>query len=294
MIVVTTPTGRIGHQVLDLLLARGAEVRVIVRDPARLPAAVRDRVDVVPGSHDDPQVVDRAFTGADAVFWLVPPDFGDPDPMSRYVTFSRAGCEAFAGKGVRRVVGVSALGHGTPLADRAGLVTASLAMDDAIAGSGVGYRALALPGFMDNMLRSVASIRDRGVFGWPSSPDRKLPTCSTGDIAAVAADLLLDDTWSGVDRVPVLGPEDLSHDDEARIMSEVLGRPVRFERIHPDAYLAGLVSHGASEAMARAALEMIQAKDEGLDNAEPRTPRSSSPTSFAERCRQVLKPAVEG
>lgn len=43
------------------------------------------------------------------------------------------------------MVGVSALGRGTPMAGRAGPVTASLAMDDMIAGSGVAYRALALP-----------------------------------------------------------------------------------------------------------------------------------------------------
>ncbi|MBP2326895.1 hypothetical protein JOF56_007280 [Kibdelosporangium banguiense] len=44
---------------------------------------------------------------------------------------------------VVHVVGVSALGRGTPVGDRAGLVTASLAMDDLIASTGVAYRALA-------------------------------------------------------------------------------------------------------------------------------------------------------
>lgn len=47
MIVVTTPTGSIGHQVLQKVLAGGEDVRVIVRDPSRLPAQVRERVEVV-------------------------------------------------------------------------------------------------------------------------------------------------------------------------------------------------------------------------------------------------------
>jgi hypothetical protein len=51
------------------------------------------------------------------------------------------------------VVGISALGRGTAVAGRAGYVTASLAMDDLIAGSGVAYRALTMPSFMDNLLR---------------------------------------------------------------------------------------------------------------------------------------------
>ena len=74
MIVITTPTGLIGAQVLSNVLGSGEPVRVIARDPSRLPAQVRERVEVVPGSHGDIGVVDRAFAGADAVFWLVPPD----------------------------------------------------------------------------------------------------------------------------------------------------------------------------------------------------------------------------
>ena len=73
MIVITTPTGLIGAQVLSNVLGSGEPVRVIARDPSRLPAQVRERVEVVPGSHGDIGVVDRAFAGADAVFWLVPP-----------------------------------------------------------------------------------------------------------------------------------------------------------------------------------------------------------------------------
>ena len=72
MIVITTPTGLIGAQVLSNVLGSGEPVRVIARDPSRLPAQARERVEVVPGSHGDIGVVDRAFAGADAVFWLVP------------------------------------------------------------------------------------------------------------------------------------------------------------------------------------------------------------------------------
>ena len=39
MIVITTPTGDIGRQVLDRVLDSGQAVRVIARDPSRLPAA---------------------------------------------------------------------------------------------------------------------------------------------------------------------------------------------------------------------------------------------------------------
>jgi uncharacterized protein YbjT (DUF2867 family) len=228
------------------------------------------------------------------VFWLVPPIPIIESPEAAYLDFTRPACEALRRHGVRRVVGVSALGRTTALRRRAGLVTAALAMDDLIVSTGVDYRALALPSFMDNFLRQVESIRSGGLFFSPLSVDRKLPTCATRDIAAVAAGLLLDASWSGVGHAAVLGPEDLSCNEMAAIMSEVLGKPVRCQQIGFEAFKARFIEHGASEAFAQGMTEMMRAKNEGLDNAEPRTPQSTSPTSFRQWCEEVLKPAVLG
>lgn len=79
MIVITTPTGQIGGQVVDRVLNElsggGEPVRVIARDPSRLDPRTRERVEVVAGSHGDPATVTEAFADADRVFWLVPPNF---------------------------------------------------------------------------------------------------------------------------------------------------------------------------------------------------------------------------
>jgi uncharacterized protein YbjT (DUF2867 family) len=98
MIVITAPTGQIGHQVLSRVLGSGEPVRVIVRDPSRLPAVIRERVEVVQGSHGDPGVVDRAFTDADAVFWLVP-----PDPSSATRSGGWSGSRPWAAERPRRI-----------------------------------------------------------------------------------------------------------------------------------------------------------------------------------------------
>ncbi len=292
MIVITTPTGQIGHQVLNNLLESSEPIRVIVRDPSRLSPHVRERVEVVQGSHGDLDVVTRAFAGADSVFWLVSPDPHAESVEAAYVGFSRPACDAFKSQGVKRVVGVSAFGRGTAVSGKAGNVTASLAMDDLIASTGVSYRALAAAPFMDNLLRQVESIKNQGMFFDVISGDLKQPTCATRDIATVAAELLLDHTWSGVASRPVLGPEDLSYNDMAQIMSEVLGRPVRYQQIAGSALKASLIRYGRSEAMAQALVDMMAAYDQGLATAEPRTPESSTPTSFRQWCEEVLGPAV--
>jgi len=292
MIVVTTPTGNIGSQVLRELVSSDEPIRVIARDPGRLTPETRERVEVVPGSHSDSAVVNKAFAGADSVFWLVPPDPRAASVEAAYVDFTRPACQAFRAQGVKRVVGISALGRGTPWASKAGLATAALTMDDLIASSGVSYRALTMPSFMDNLLRQAESITKDGVFSLPINGDRKLPSVATRDIASAAAMRLRDHSWNGVASVPVLGPEDLSYNDMARILSDVLGRPVRFEQISNEAYKARLLARGMSDAMAQGNVDMWIAKNHGIDNAATRTAESSSPTSFREWAQQAFKPRV--
>lgn len=290
MIVVTAPTSKIGRQVLANILDRGEPIRVIARDPARLPASMRGRIEVVEGSHSEADVVAEAFKGADSVFWLVPADPRAESAHAAYVNFARPACEAFKSQGVKRVVGISALGRGWP--KDAGHVSATLAMDDLIALTGVSYRALACASFMDNVLRQVEPIKTQSVFYAPMPGGFKAPACATRDIAAVAARLLLDGSWSGVDNIPILGPEDLSYDDMAGIISEVLGKPVRFQEMAMDALSAMLKGRGMSAGMTQAMVNMAIAKNEGMDNVVERTAQTSNPTSFRQWCEEVLKPAV--
>ena len=294
MIVVTTPTGNIGSKVVQNLLAANQAVRVIARDPSKLEANVRDKVEIVQGSHGDSDVVRKAFRGADAVLWIVPPNPQAPDLHAAYVDFSRPAAEAFIEQGVQHVVAVSSLGRGTPWSDHAGLVTASLAMDDLLASTGVSFRALALPSFMDNMLQQAETIKTQGMFFGPLDGDRQAPTCATRDIAAAATKLLSDRSWTGQGEVAVLGPEDLSFDRMAAILTEVLDKPVRYQQIPMDAFRARLAGMGMSEAFVQGFVAMMEAKNQGSDNAVPRTPETSSPTSFRQWAEAELKPVIQG
>ncbi len=292
MIVITAPTGQIGRHVVQGLLAAGAPLRLIARDAAKLPDAVRGRVEVVEGSHGDAAVVQRAFEGADAVFWLAPPDPARTLEQV-YLDFTRPAAEVFRRCGVKRVVGVTALGRGTEWQDRAGLVTASIRMDDMIMNSGVAFRGLAMPSFMDNTVRQAAAIREEGALYGPMDPDRKAPTAATRDMGAVAAWLLADDSWTGQDEVPVLGPEDHSMNDMAAILSGALGREVCYRQIPFDALKAQLLGRGSSGSFAQGFVDMMRAKNEGMDNVAERTAESRTPTSFRQWCEEELRPALD-
>lgn len=292
MIVITTPTGEIGRQVLDRVLDGGQAVRVIARDPSRLPARVRARAEVVQGSHGDAAAVTKALAGADRLFWLVPPPpFSHPGSAEHYyLDFTRPACEAIRDLGAG-VVGVTTLGHGYQ--GNAGVLSAALAMDKLIEGTGAAYRAVALPFFMENLLRQAQAIKEQGTFSMANTAGLPLPTVAACDVAAAAAALLLDASWSGQARVPVVSPDNLTPDDMAEVISGTLGRTVRYRQVPAADRQAALLRRGASQAMAQDMADMTEAQNNGIYDAEPRDPDSAAPTSFRQWCHDTLKPAVQ-
>jgi uncharacterized protein YbjT (DUF2867 family) len=290
MIVVTTPTGNIGSQVVKNLLAANQAVRVIARDPAKLAPEVRAKVEIVQGSTDDEGVLTRALKGAESLFLVVPPSLTTKDVREYYLQFTRPVCRAIRSQGVKRVITVS--GMGRKMAVQVGPITAAFAKDEEIERTGVDFRALWCPSFMENMLRQIDSLKHQGMFFFPSRPDVKAPLVATRDIAEIGARLLLDRSWTGQGGLAVLGPEDLSFDDMAAILTDVLGRPIRFQSVPGEAFKAQLMKVGASEEFAQSLVELYAARDNGLGNSEPRTPENTTTTSFRQWCEEVLKPAV--
>jgi len=290
VITVTGPTGGIGRHVLLALLEHDEPVRVVARNPDNLPAQVRERVEVVEGSHADPAVIDRALDGARALFWLVAGDLSAPSPYDCYVGFSIPAAAAIVRHDVAHVVTVSALGRGTQR--YTGYVSASLAMDDLLRSTGAHLRALAAPSLMDNLLRDVTSLHE-GVVRGGAPADLSAPMVARRDIAAVAARLLLDQTWTGQDDLPVLGPQNLSYDDVTRILTEVLGRPVHYERTSFQASEQAMIGYGASPGMARAIIEMARAKTQGLDDVDTPDRATVTPTTLHQWSQEELKPAVD-
>src|SRR5450631_2128012 len=75
LIAVVGATGNQGSSVVDALLARGARVRAVVRDPDKLTArALADRgVELTVGDLTDPPSLDSLFDGVDAAFAMTTP-----------------------------------------------------------------------------------------------------------------------------------------------------------------------------------------------------------------------------
>ena len=96
---------------------------------------------------------------------------------------------------------------------------------------------------------------------------------------------------SEVNDIPLPGPEDLSFNQVAEIVSEVVRREVRYVQL-PFNVEVQLREHSMPPAFAAGFVEMMRAKNEGMDNIARRTPETTAPTTFRQWAEAELKPAV--
>lgn len=94
--------------------------------------------------------------------------------------------------------------------------------------------------------------------------------------------------------MPVLGPEELSYADQAAIVSEVIGREVRYEHQTWDAYKEAAMARGLTDASVQSFVDMLRAKEEGMDNQAPRDTAIIGPISYRQWVEEELQPALAG
>ncbi len=101
-ITIFGATGAVGGECVVQCLEAGHEVTVLARTPAKLPAAIRDRVRVVEGDGLSAEDVERALTGAEATLFAIGVDKHSPEDLCTDVT--RHILDAMPRLGVRRLV----------------------------------------------------------------------------------------------------------------------------------------------------------------------------------------------
>lgn len=289
-IVVTTPTGNIGHQVVRELLDAGESLRVIARYPDKLSNAIGERVEVVQGSIDDSQVLIQALDGANAMFWCIPQSHTQENVREYYLQFTQAAAIAIRQTQIPRVVAVSSGGKG--IAKNAGAISALHAMEDLLNHTGTAIRHLRCGNFMENFLWQTSAIAHQGKFFYPLPGDCSMPMVATLDIGIIASQWLIKQDWVGQSGIAVHGAEDLSLDRSAEVFSDVLGKTIQFQQVSPEAYYESMLKHGASPAFAQSLLDLFAEVASGIYQAEPRTSETTTPTTLRQWATKAMIPAV--
>ncbi len=219
-ILVTGATGRVGRHVVQQLVQRGADVRVLVRDPSK--AGFTAPVQIVKGDLLDIDSLRSAFTGISTLFLL---NAVGADEFTQALIALNIAKES----GVERLVYLSVI-HSDRWANVPHFAVKSGA-EQLIEQAGFSATILRPAYFIDNELTIKDVILNHGVYPMPIG-SRGLAMVDTRDIAEVAAiELIRRDKASGklpIETINLVGPDTLTSSDVSDIWSDVLGRPIAY------------------------------------------------------------------
>lgn len=286
-IAVTTPTGHIGKKLANILLDRRNEVTVIARHPEKVRALAGRGAKVLAGEHSDPAIVEQAVRGAEALFWLTPYEENSHDPLGDARRMADAGASVIAKHPEVHIVQLSSAG--AFLASGTGPIVGLHYTEEKFRTAGRNIVSLRANEFMENVLFSLPTIIERGSIFMSIPGSVKAEFVATQDIAEIAADFLLNPI-AGHHVIDVVGPQEISFDEWARIAGEAIGKPVRIVTVPTDKLKVGMTQGGMSPEMAALMIEMEAASTKILGHFKGEQKRAGKIT-FQQFAREVFAPA---
>lgn len=219
-ILVTGATGTVGRQVVEQLVKRDADVRALVRDPAK--AGFPAGVNVAKGDMLDVDLLRSALSGVSTLFLL---NAVVPDEFTQALIALNLAREA----GIERIVYLSVIHSDRYVnvphfAGKFGVERMIEQMD---------FKATILrPAyFLNNDLTVKDVVTGYGVYPMPIG-SKGLAMIDARDIGEIAAIELIRRESSATplppDRINLVGPDTLTGAKAAAIWSEVLGRPIAY------------------------------------------------------------------
>jgi uncharacterized protein YbjT (DUF2867 family) len=232
MILITGATGQVGGQAARDLVAAGAPIRALVRDPSR--AIGLTDAEIVAGSFEDDSSLARALDGVETML-LAGRD--SPDAVAQH----RRVLDHVRRAGVRHIVRLSAVGAApeSPVA----LLREHHEVDKEVR-QGPSEWTLVKPHlYMQNLLRAANAVRGDGTLAAPMG-DERFPLVDTRDVGAAAAIVLTDPPAHAGQAYALTGPEAHTYCEVASALAVVAGRPVTYEAVAPEAYEERLLGAG--------------------------------------------------
>jgi uncharacterized protein YbjT (DUF2867 family) len=295
MYVVLGATGNTGSIIATSLLLNGERVRVMGRNASRLERFVRKGAEAFVANVSDAAALTKAFSGARAVYLMLPPNITSPDYRADQERESDAIAKAVKDASVRYAVHLSS--YGADVAEGTGPIAGVHASEQKLnAISGLNVLHLRAGYFMENHLAAIGMIQGMGIFGHALLPDRKHPMIATRDIGEYAAQRFLKLDFSGKQTRELLGERDISMNEATAVIARGIGKPdLRYVQFPYEQVEQILAQMGVPPKTAGQFTEMYKAMNEGVvAGREPRSAENTTPTSFERFVQDVFAPAYHG
>lgn len=276
-IVITGATGSIGSFLVEQLIAQDKELQLLTRSHQKAREFRARGIKTFVGDFDAPATLYPALAGAEKLFLL---SGADPRQVEQQGNMIKAAL----GMGIRHIVKLSASCAAPDLPTP--IKRWHYATEQQIIRSGIPYTFLRPNCFMQNTLKWVRTIRDKGLFYMPIE-DARVSQVDVRDIAAVAAVVLSSNGHEG-QTYEITGPEALSFEEVADQFSIALGRPVRYVRTSFEESREHMIESGMQEWLASAVTQTYRfMKDDGASHVTDVVSRltGSEPISFSEFVR---------
>ncbi len=282
--VITGASGNTGKIIAEALLEAGKKVRVISRKAENVAGLVAKGAEAAIGELTDAGFLTSAFSGAHVVYAMIPPSYQAENFRAYQNIIVDAQITAARASGVRHVVTLSSVGAHLP--EKAGVVQGLYDMEKKWNSQpGINVLHLRPTYFMENTLGQVGTIKQMGIMGSPLKGDMRFPMVATRDISDLAVKRMLALDFSGTEVQYVLGPQDVSYNDVARVMGKAIGKPdLKYTEFgYPETKQAMMSGWGLSENVADAFMEFMQTANSGkLFEDVKRNAENSTPTSLSD------------
>lgn len=297
MYVVVGASGNTGSAVAESLLAAGEKVRVVGRNAAHLERFTKRGAEaaIVDVSDPDADKLTKAFSGAKAVYAMIPPDTTSSDVLAYSGVVAKVIVTALQVSAVSHAVLLSSIG--ADKTSKTGPVVGLHRLEDLVNSVG-GLTALYIRAgyFMENLLPQAGIIKNFGMTAGPLRADLAVPMIATRDIGRYAAERMLKLDFKGKEARELLGQRDVIYTEAGRIIGTAIGNPQLSYMQLPDEKLRpALMQIGLSENMANLLLEMSASLNSGYMAAlEKRTAQNTTPTSIEQFVKEEFLPLYEG
>ena len=260
MFVVTGATGNTGSVVARKLLEAGRKVRILVRDPAKAQPLVALGAEVVRGELGDRKAVERAFSGAEGLYLLSPPDVTANDLLTERGKLLGELAQAARAAKVGQVVFLSSIG--AQHASGTGPVLALHAGEEALRATGLPVTFVRPAYFLENWCAVLPVAVKDGVLPSFLPATTGQPMVAVRDIGPVAAQALLDGP-RGTRVIELAGPREVSPEDIAATAARLLQRPVKVAEAPLEAVVPTFTSFGISANVAGLFQQLYQGMRSG-------------------------------
>jgi uncharacterized protein YbjT (DUF2867 family) len=295
MYIITGATGHTGSIAAEKLLATGAKVRVIGREAKRLERFSRAGAEAVVADMTDAAALEAAFSGARAVYAVMPPNISAPDVRAYQERVTDSLASAIRNNGVGYVVALSSTGadktYGT------GPVLGVHALEKKLESiDGLNTLSLRCGYFMENLLPQIGIIQSLGFMAGPVRADVPLPMIATSDIGDVAAESLAKLDFVGMQTRELLGARHVTYTEAAKIIGTAIGKPdLAYRQLPASVLKPAMLQMGMSSDMVDLLMEMSEALNTGhMKSQEPRSARNTTATTLETYVAEVFAPAYRG